>query len=125
MNSYQIHKAVLFWAPRWAAAWRRIFLYVQNDRTFPILFCIDSDLGASFAVPQQSLLPTCTFLHNLTRLKFADILLFMALPAAARERSLGGDTSAALTHGSWAGAASQASYARRVFITSSAEHSLE
>lgn len=40
MNSYQIPEAMFFWAPRWEAACRREFLYVQNDKTLQILFCI-------------------------------------------------------------------------------------
>lgn len=40
MNSYQIPEAMLFWAPWWEAACRRVLLSVQNDRTLQILFCI-------------------------------------------------------------------------------------
>lgn len=56
MNSYQIPEAMLFWAPRWEAACRRVFLYVQNDKTLQILFCIwQCQLQCSTAIA----FPTC------------------------------------------------------------------
>lgn len=92
MNSYQIHKAVLFWAPHWEAGCRRIFLYVQNDKAFHILFCIWQRFQRQLHRFTAIAFPNLPFLHKLTRFKFASVLLFIMLPLVAGEYSLGGKT---------------------------------
>lgn len=92
MNSYQIHKAVLFWAPCWEAACKRVFLYVQNDKTFQILFCIWQRFQCQLHCFTAIASPNLPFLHELTRFKFASVLLFIMLPPVAGEYSLGGKT---------------------------------
>lgn len=92
MNFYQIHKAVLFWAPRWEAACRRIFLHIQNDKTFQILFCIWQRFQCQLHCFTAIAFPNLPFLHKLTRFKLASVLLFKMLPPVAGEYSLGGKT---------------------------------
>lgn len=77
MNSYQIPEAMLFWAPQWEAACRRVFLYVQNDKTLQILFCIWQVFSVSASVFHSNLFPNVPFLHKLTRCKSASVLLFI------------------------------------------------
>lgn len=92
MNSYQLHKAVLFWAPRWAAACTRVFLDVQNDKTLQVLFCIWQCFQWQLHCSTVIAFPSLPLLHKLTRLKFASVLLFITLPPVAGEYSLGGKT---------------------------------
>lgn len=50
----------------------------------------DSTFSVSFTVSQQSLFPTCLWLHKPTKFKFASVLLFIMLPGVVGEYTLGG-----------------------------------
>lgn len=76
MNSYQIPEAMLFWPPQWEAACRRVFLYVQNDKTLQIVLYL-TVFSASASLFHSNCFPSLPFLHKLTRSKFARVLLFI------------------------------------------------